>query len=103
MSNLTSFQVSQNQPRKAALYKNKIKKYRASNPYYVYAIARQALADRNHQQAIRELKKAIRLNRSEAAFYYLLHIAYERAGNSRKSLKKKKNLGILPGPASSIS
>lgn len=46
-----------------------------------------ALEEGNYKLAIRTLKSAIRLGNNEPEFYRLLHMAYDRTGNSKKSLE----------------
>lgn len=87
MSNLVGFYERQNHLQQAEYYRNKIKRHRSSNPYYQYSMSSKALDEGDYKLAIRKLKRAIRLGNNEPKFYHLLHVAYERSGNTKKSLE----------------
>jgi Flp pilus assembly protein TadD len=87
MSNLAGHYQRHSNPEMAEYYRKKITHHRAANPYYQFALGHRALEQGDYQLAIRKLKRAIRLGTSEPEFYQLLHVAYERSGNTKKSLR----------------
>lgn len=87
MSNLVGHYVRQNNSQLADYYRKKIRHHRSSNPFYHYALGSKALEEGDYKLAIRKLKRAIRMGNNEPEFYYLLHMAYKRSGNLKKSLK----------------
>ncbi len=85
MSNLANLYQRQNHVKKAEYYRKKIRKHKSTNPYYQYAMGDKALEEGDYKLAIRKLKRAILLGNNDPDFYQLLHVAYERIGNLKKS------------------
>jgi Flp pilus assembly protein TadD len=85
MTNLAGHYTRQNDPESAAYYRKRISHHRSTNPFYQYALASRALDEGDYKFAIRKLKKAIRQGNHQPEFYDLLHVVYERSGNTEKS------------------
>lgn len=64
----------------AAIYQVRVKKYRESNPYYLYQMAVRAKEGGNWDNAIDWIRKAISKQKTEERFYRLAAEVYERQG-----------------------
>ena len=55
----------------AEMYASKIKRYQNGNPYFHYAIATDAYRSQSYEEAMRAIKSAISLKKSDARFFTL--------------------------------
>ncbi|WP_339668869.1 hypothetical protein [Dasania marina] len=78
LNNLAVLYQQKNNSVKIQYYLNKIKAYRASNPYHHYNLALLAISDEDYPQALKAIKKAIRLKSDEAEFYYQQSLIYQQ-------------------------
>jgi Flp pilus assembly protein TadD len=82
MSNLASLYERRPDPTRAALYRARVAEHRQRNPYYRYLLAREAFQAGDHDAAIGHLNFAIRKNRNEDRFSFLLALCYMKKGNA---------------------
>ncbi len=80
MSNLATLYDRLGDGERATDTRAKVAAHRLRNPYYRYALARDALAHGQVELAIEHLTVAIRLRPAEDRFCYLLGVAYLRQG-----------------------
>jgi len=85
MSNLVNFYESRGDVELAADYRRRVARHRKQNPYFRYQRAREAYLEEDYDTAINHLKYAIRKNRNEDQFYFLLGMSYLQKGNERKA------------------
>ncbi len=83
MSNLAGFYEQQGDEERAAMYRKRVMDHRRENPYYRYQRARDAFAAGDYGAAISHLKYAIRKQKNEDRFYFLLGMCYLQKGNNR--------------------
>ena len=81
MSNLASFYEQEGRTELAAQYQSKVKNHRMRNPYYRYQLARMAFDNGDYETAIDHLKFAIRRNKNDDSFYFLMSVSYLNSGN----------------------
>ncbi len=85
MSNLARLYSSQANDERAAFYRDEVQTHRMRNPYYRYELARQAFMERDYQEAIGNLKYAIRMAKQEDRFYFLMAQSYLQLGDKEKA------------------
>jgi len=83
MSNLANFYERRGDAERAAIYRKQVVRHRKENPYYRYQRAREAYSAEDYDTAISNLKYAIRKNRNEDQFYFLLGMCYMQKGNEQ--------------------
>lgn len=83
MSNLAQLYQDRGDDRRADFYLNQVDYHRLKNPYYRYALARQAFQARDYPTAITHLQYAVRQKEWEDRFYFLLGLSYLQLGNDR--------------------
>ena len=81
MSNLANFYERRGDAERAAIYRKQVVNHRKENPYYRYRRAREAYAAEDYDTAISNLKYAIRKQKNEDQFYFLLGMCYLRKGD----------------------
>ena len=81
MSNLAALYEQEGRTELAAQYQSKVKYHRMRNPYYRYQLARMAFDSGDYETAIDHLKFAIRKNKNDDSFYFLMSISYLNSGN----------------------
>lgn len=87
MSNLASLYEEQGRSDLAEPYFDKVHSHRMKNPYYRFQMADQAFEEGDYESAIKDLKYAIRRNRGEDEFYYLLSLSYLMDGDREEALE----------------
>ena len=85
MNNLAGLYEQEGRVELAAQYQRKIESHRMQNPYYRYQLARAAFDDGNYATAISHLKVAIRKNRNDDNFYFLMSISYLNSGEKEEA------------------
>ncbi len=80
MSNLAVLYEQEGRAELAAQYLNKVKFHRMRNPYYRYQLARTAFDAGDYETAIDHLKFAIRKNKNDDTFYFLMSLSYLNIG-----------------------
>jgi Flp pilus assembly protein TadD len=83
MSNLAGFYEQQGDEERAAMFQKRVMDHRRGNPYYRYQRARDAYAAGDYGAAISHLKYAIRKQKNEDQFYFLLGMCYLQKGDER--------------------
>jgi Flp pilus assembly protein TadD len=83
MSNLAGFYEQQGDEERTAMYRKRVMDHRRENPYYRYQRAREAYAAGDYGAAISHLKYAIRKQKNEDEFYFLLGMCYLQKGDER--------------------
>jgi Flp pilus assembly protein TadD len=82
---------------RAAYYRDRVRDYLDSNPYYHYAVARAAFESGSDVEALAAAEKAIDLDRRVGRFHFLKGLVLERLGRSddaRESFRKAERLGL---------
>jgi Flp pilus assembly protein TadD len=87
MSNLTALYDRRGDSVQAERYRNKVRSHRRQNPYYRYHLARVAYYAGEYDLAIDHLKYAIREQREEDRFLFLLGLVYMEKGDAKRSLR----------------
>jgi len=85
MSNLVRLYEAENDRGDALRYKKKVDEHRMRNPRLRYALARQALEDGEVDEAIDHLRHAIRMEKDEGRYYFLLGLCYFKQGDVEKA------------------
>jgi len=85
MSNLASLYEEEGRSEQARMYLNRVRAHRMKNPYYRYQLANTAFSEGNYNEAIKNLKTAIRLRGDDDRFYYLLSLSYLMSGDREKA------------------
>jgi len=85
MNNLAGLYEQQGRGELAAQYQLKIESHRMRNPYYRYQLARTAFDNGDYATAIDHLKVAIRKNRNDDNFYFLMSISYLNSGEKEQA------------------
>ena len=87
LSNLTSLYRAQGMTDLSEQYKEKVQRHRMQNPYYRFHKANAAFSQGDYDTAIKDLKYAIRHQRDEDRFCYLLSLSYLMNGDRDAALK----------------
>lgn len=98
LTNLAALYESQGRSELAAKYKSKIESHRMRNPYYRYHLARTAFENEDFATAIDHLNFAIRKNRNDDNFYFLMSLCYLNIGEKEAAqdwLKKAEEVAEM--------
>jgi len=85
MSNLEGLYEAKGDEERAEYYRGRVRYHRSRNPYYQYHLAREAFQERNYDEAIEYLQRAIRSKEWEDSFYFLLGLSYLQIGEEEKA------------------
>lgn len=99
LANLVSVYASLGETALAEEYRQRIRRYRAINPYYHYAVAKMAYDQKRFEDALSALRSAIRLKRDEDEFYALQGralVELGRADSAVASFARAKELAAPP-------
>ena len=80
MSNLAALYEQEGRVELAEQYRSKVKYHRMRNPYYRYQLARTAFENGDYEAAIDHLKFAVRKNKNDHSFYFLMSLSYLNSG-----------------------
>jgi Flp pilus assembly protein TadD len=69
----------------AESYRQRVRRYQEKNPYYHYAVAQQAFEDGDFEQALADVRKALKLKADDGEFYLLQGLTYLELGESREA------------------
>jgi len=83
MSNLAHLYERQGDDERAADYRKRVAAHRQENPYYRFQLAREAFAAEDYDTAIGHLKYAIRKQRNEDRFCFLLALCHMKKGDEQ--------------------
>jgi Flp pilus assembly protein TadD len=95
MSNLARLYQAAGNDELAASYRERVHYHRHRNPYYRYALARQAFLERDYDASIEHLEFAVSKKRWEDSFYFLMGLSYLQLGDedeARKWLEKAEEV-----------
>ncbi len=90
MSNLAAIYEEDGKAELAEIYGKKVKYHRSRNPYYHYQLARIAFGIGDYETAIGHLKTAIRKNKNEDMFYFLMSLSYHNSGDNEAAQRWMK-------------
>ena len=98
MNNLAVLFEQEGRTELAEHYQSKIKFHRMRNPYYQYQLARTAFDDGDYETAIEYLKIAVRINKNEDSFYFLMSLSYLNSGDKKAAqrwMQKAENVADM--------
>jgi len=90
MNNLARLYEQQGQSELAAHYQSRIKSHRMQNPYYRYQLARTAFDEGDYATAISHLKVAVRKNKHDDNFFFLMSLSYLNSGDKEAAQRWMK-------------
>jgi len=91
LANLAGIYEELGDKERAAEYRERVRRYQDINPYYHYARAQKAYHDKQYEDTLAELRRAIRLRSDESVFYTLQGqalMALGRQGDAAKSFAR---------------
>jgi tetratricopeptide (TPR) repeat protein len=97
LANLANVYSSLGEKELADEYRQRVRRYRESNPYYHYALAQVAYGDGRFEDALTALRTAIRLKHDDDEFYSLRGralVALGRADSAVASFARAKELAV---------
>jgi Flp pilus assembly protein TadD len=80
-SNLVRIYERNGNVEQAALFRDRVERFRARNPYYRYYMARESMDQGDYDAAVKHLRSAIRRKPEEDSFYFLLGVVYLQLGD----------------------
>ncbi len=85
MSNLVRLHEMRGDTEKAQKYRKKVDQHRMRNPHLRFSLAREAFENRDYDTAIEHLKHAIRKQKDEDEYYFLLGMCHLMKGDEEKA------------------
>ena len=85
MNNLAGLYDQQGYIELADQYQRRIDSHRMRNPYYRYQLARTAFEGGQYSVAIDHLKIAVRKNKNDDSFYFLMSLSYLNSGDKESA------------------
>lgn len=85
MSNLVRLYEMRGGTEEAQRYRKKVDQHRMRNPHLRFSLARKAFENRDYDTAIEHLKYAIRKQKDEDEYYFLLGMCYLMTGDEEKA------------------
>ena len=85
MSNLVRLHEMRGDTEKAQKYRKKVDQHRMRNPHLRFSLAREAFENREYDTAIEHLKHAIRKQKDEDEYYFLLGMCHLMKGDEEKA------------------
>jgi Flp pilus assembly protein TadD len=85
ISNLVALYEMLGEGSKAEEYRKRAEEHRLQNPYYRFALAREAFFARDWDSAIEHLRQATRRERAEDQFYFLLGMSHLMKGEEKEA------------------
>ncbi|MBK8188292.1 MAG: hypothetical protein IPK77_14125 [Cellvibrio sp.] len=79
----------------ASLYREKVKSYRAANPYYLYQLAKKAKAHQDLPLATKWIESALKKQNKDDRLFLLAAEVYELNGYSNKAKKMRRKAEAL--------
>jgi Flp pilus assembly protein TadD len=98
MNNLAFLYDQEGRTELAAEYQNRVQSHRKRNPYYHYQLAREAFDSEDYPTAINHLKIAVRKNKNEDMFYFLMSLSYLNNGDkeaARRWMRKAEEIAEM--------
>jgi tetratricopeptide (TPR) repeat protein len=84
----------------AALYRQKVRNYRETNPYFHFAMAQTAFEQARYQRSLDFINAAIALERRAPRFHLLKALVEQQLGDldaAEESIARARRLGLDPG------
>ncbi len=81
MSNLVTLYEKMGDLEKSQIYRKRVDDHRMQNPFLRFSLAREAFSSRDYDTAIEHLKHAIRRDKKEDQFYFLLGLSHLMKGD----------------------
>lgn len=85
--NLAHLYDLQGKTQEAEKLKRRIRHFRERNPYYHYGLGKTAINENRFDEAVKHMKKAVRLHKNQPQFLLGLAGAFQKAGKSKKAQK----------------
>mgnify|MGYP001823496617 FL=1 len=85
MSNLVRLHEMRGDTEKARKFRKKVDQHRLRNPHLRFSLAREAFENRDYDTAIEHLKHAIRKQKDEDEYYFLLGMCHLMKGDEEKA------------------
>lgn len=98
LSNLAALYEQEGRPELSEQYRSKVESHRMRNPYYRYQLARTAFNIGDYETAIHHLKIALRKNKNDDTFYFLMSLSYLNNGQKEAAerwMKKAEKVAEL--------
>lgn len=92
MHNLTGLYREMGNHEQENIFRNRVRKHRAANPYYQYKLAQDFVADGNYDKALEYIEKALKQEKNEPRFYRLAIEIYEHLQEFGKAAAAKEKL-----------
>jgi len=95
VANLVGVYTALGDTARAEEYRERVRHYQEINPYYHYARAQKAYAEQRHEDALDELRRAIRLKHDDSEFYKLRGdtlAALGRDADAAKSFERARDV-----------
>jgi Tfp pilus assembly protein PilF len=77
------------------LFRDKVRRHRAANPYYQYKVAQDWMADGNYLKARDNIEAALKQEKSDARFYRLAIEIYDHLQEPEKAARAREKLEEL--------
>jgi len=90
MNNLAALYDREGHSELAAYYEDLVESHRMQNPYYRYHLARSAFENEDYATAIDQLNAAIRMNKNDDSFYFLMSLSYLNTGDKESAQRWMK-------------
>lgn len=87
MSNLVALYDASDRHDRAEVYRKRVREHRLGNPYYRFRLAQDAFFERDFDTAIEHLKHAIRRQKHNDRFVFLLGLCHLMQGNDAEAKK----------------
>ena len=97
LSNLERLYRQQGQLALAASYGERVKRARLDNPYYMYHLADEALAKGELDEALKQVNRAIKKNKTDHRFFFLrgrIYLAQKQFSPAVEDIVRAKSLAI---------
>jgi Flp pilus assembly protein TadD len=98
LTNLVALYTTLGRDELAAVYRQRIRAYQQSNPYYHFAVAQSAFDEGRFDATLAELKHALRLKSDEQEFYLLRARAYVELGRPSEAEQSFTRAKALAAP-----
>jgi tetratricopeptide (TPR) repeat protein len=95
MHNLTGLYRQLGNKEQEALFRARVRKHRAANPYYQYRLAQDWMQESNYEKARESIEKALQQEKKEPRFYRLAVEIYEHLNEIKKARDARAKLDKL--------
>lgn len=95
MHNLTGLYKEMGNLERENLFREKVRRHRAANPYYRYKVAQEWMSKGNYEKARESIEAALKQEKNEARFYRLAAEIYQHLNLPEKAVEAQKKLNKL--------